>query len=106
MEFQLDESLHNNNLVDYNSELFRSMMKESVNKFSRLNVDEEILKDFVQHIDYFKGDISDLDAYQKLKKELLNTSKYPKNNQPIFCRVFDFSYEEFSLTYINTQKIM
>ena len=30
---------------DYNSELFRSMMSESVNKFSRLNVDEEILKE-------------------------------------------------------------
>ena len=65
---------------DYNSELFRSMMSESVNKFSRLNVDEEILKEFVQHIDYFKGDISDLEVYQKLKNELLNTSKYPKNH--------------------------
>ena len=65
---------------DYNSELFRSMMSESVNKFSRLNVDEEILKEFVQHIDYFKGDISDLEVYQKLKEELLNTSKYPKNH--------------------------
>ena len=53
-------------------------MSESVNKFSRLNVDEEILKEFVQHIDYFKGDISDLEVYQKLKEELLNTSKYPK----------------------------
>ena len=34
------------------------MMADAVLTFSRLDVDEALVEDFVKHIDYFKGDIS------------------------------------------------
>ena len=46
---------------------------------SRLDVDETLVEAFVKHIDYFKGDISNPEAYQALRTQLSESSRYPEN---------------------------
>ena len=64
---------------DYDTPLFRSMMADAVVKFSRLDVDEALVGAFVEHIDYFKGDLSNPEAYQALRTLLAEPSRYPEN---------------------------
>ena len=64
---------------EYDTPLFRRMMADAVIKFSRLDVDEGLVEAFVKHIDYFKGDISDPEAYQALRMQLNDSSRYPEN---------------------------
>lgn len=64
---------------EYDTPLFQRMMADAVLTFSRLDVDEALVEDFVKHIDYFKGDISNPEAYQALRTQLSDSSRYPEN---------------------------
>lgn len=64
---------------DYDDDIFRGMMDEAIREFSRLDVDEEKLATFIQHIRYHKGDISAADAYTDLKEKFSDTATYPEN---------------------------
>ena len=65
--------------AEYDTPLFQRMMADAVLTFSRLDVDEALVEDFVKHIDYFKGDISNPEAYQALRTQLSDSSRYPEN---------------------------
>lgn len=64
---------------DYDDEIFRGMMADSIKEFSRLPADDGDVQSFVQNIRYHKGDISSLDAYTELKDKLKDTEAYPEN---------------------------
>jgi len=64
---------------DYDDEIFRGMMAESINEFSRLPADVKAMADFVSHIRYHRGDISSPDTYVELKEKFQNTETYPEN---------------------------
>ena len=64
---------------DYNDEVFRDMLAESIHAFSRLPVDEESVARFVSHVRYHKGDISKEEAYAELKARFEDTETYPEN---------------------------
>jgi len=64
---------------DYDDEIFRGMMADSIKEFSRLPVDEETVGNFIQHIRYHKGDISNPKAYAELKQKFEDVETYPEN---------------------------
>jgi glucose-6-phosphate 1-dehydrogenase len=64
---------------DYDDEIFRGMLADSIREFSRLPVEEETLKRFIGHIHYHKGDISGLEAYTDLKQRFEDKETYPEN---------------------------
>ncbi len=64
---------------DYDDEVFRNMMADSIKEFSRLPVEEEAVRKFVQHIRYHKGDISTPAAYEALQDKFADTETYPVN---------------------------
>ncbi|WP_372796763.1 glucose-6-phosphate dehydrogenase [Pontiella sp.] len=64
---------------DYDDEIFRSMMADSIREFSRLPTDDETIGRFVQHLHYHKGDISSEEAYTELKGKFEDTETYPEN---------------------------
>ena len=65
---------------DYDDEIYRSMLADSIKEFSRLPAVQETVDRFVQHIRYHKGDISTVDAYTDLKKKFEDAEAYPKNH--------------------------
>ena len=64
---------------DYTDETFRDLLAESIRSFSRLPVDESRLADFLGHIRYHRGDISDPAAYAALKARFRDLETYPAN---------------------------
>ncbi|MDF7801074.1 glucose-6-phosphate dehydrogenase [Pontiellaceae bacterium B1224] len=64
---------------DYNDDVFRGMMAESIKEFSRLPAEEESVMRFIQHIRYHKGDISHPEAYTDLKAKFEDVEAYPAN---------------------------
>ena len=64
---------------DYDDEIFRGMMADSIKEFSRLSVDGETVRRFVEHIRYHKGDISSPAAYAELKEKFRDVEAYPEN---------------------------
>ncbi len=64
---------------DYDDEIFRGMLADSIRQFSRLAADEETIERFVQHIRYHKGDISTPEAYEELKARFEDMATYPEN---------------------------
>jgi glucose-6-phosphate 1-dehydrogenase len=64
---------------DYDDEIFRGMMADSIRRFSRLDVEEEKLARFIEHIRYHKGDISTPEAYAALKGRFEDVEVYPEN---------------------------
>ncbi|MEE9369088.1 MAG: glucose-6-phosphate dehydrogenase [Pontiella sp.] len=65
---------------EYDDEIYRGMMVDSITKFSRLPAEDEIIGRFVQHIRYHKGDISSMDAYSELKEKFMDVDAYPENH--------------------------
>lgn len=51
---------------DYTSEQYREIAKEWIKKYSRLNFDEKIYSAFIQKVEYFKMDITNLFDYHRL----------------------------------------
>ena len=64
---------------DYDDEIFRDMLAESIRQFSRIPAEEEAVVRFVGHIHYHKGDLSTPEAYAALKERLLDTGTFPEN---------------------------
>ncbi len=64
---------------DYDDDVFRGMMAESIREFSRLPPDEEALGRFVGHLRYHKGDISSAEAYTELQAKFEDSETYPEN---------------------------
>lgn len=64
---------------DYDDEIFRGMLADSVKEFSRLPADDRTVADFVRHIRYHKGDISTIGAYEDLRKKFEDVETYPEN---------------------------
>ncbi len=64
---------------DYDDEIFRGRMADSIKEFSRLPVEEETVRHFVEHIRYHKGDISGPAAYAELKEKFQDVETYPEN---------------------------
>lgn len=64
---------------DYDDEIFRGMLAESIKEFSRLPADDETVGRFVKHVRYHKGDISTKDAYDDLHRKFEDMDEYPEN---------------------------
>jgi glucose-6-phosphate 1-dehydrogenase len=64
---------------DYDDEIFRGMLAESIKAFSRLPTDDETVARFVEHIHYHKGDISAPETYADLKQQFEEVETYPAN---------------------------
>ena len=64
---------------DYDDAVFRDMMAESIKKFSRIEASDELVRRFVEHIRYHRGDISTPEAYEALKNKFEDTEVYPEN---------------------------
>ncbi|MDZ8117907.1 glucose-6-phosphate dehydrogenase [Pontiella agarivorans] len=64
---------------DYDDEIFRDMMEDSIRNFTRLPAAEETIRRFVEHLYYHKGDLSSPDSYAALKDRLAGAA-YPENH--------------------------
>ncbi|MCC5848079.1 MAG: glucose-6-phosphate dehydrogenase [Verrucomicrobia bacterium] len=64
---------------DYTSESYRDEMLEEIKRFRRVEGSDADLKAFVERIDYFKGELDDSEAYDKLNKTLSDKKAYPTN---------------------------
>lgn len=64
---------------DYDDETFRGMMADSIKEFSRLPIDDATVRNFVKHICYHRGDISNLASYAELKERFEGVESYPEN---------------------------
>jgi glucose-6-phosphate 1-dehydrogenase len=53
---------------EYDEVLFRSMMKEAVMQYSRVEAEEVEVDAFIEHLHYFKGDIASYEAYEGLQR--------------------------------------
>ncbi len=63
----------------YETESFREMLAESLRSFSRVETDEDSVAAFVEHVEYFRGDISAEEAYGRLRDLLSDGTRYPEN---------------------------
>jgi len=64
---------------DYDNAGFREEMKEEILRFRRMEGSEEQLARFLEHIDYFKGELDDADSFARLRASLDNAEIYPAN---------------------------
>ena len=58
---------------------FRDRVKESINTFCRLPPDPTLLEQFLAHLDYQQGDLSDPTSFQALEERIENNKSYPPN---------------------------
>ncbi|VGO20969.1 glucose-6-phosphate dehydrogenase [Pontiella sulfatireligans] len=64
---------------DYDNEVFRTMLADSIAAFSRVPPDDETVARFVAHIRYHQGDISTPEVYAGLKEKFQDVETYPEN---------------------------
>lgn len=64
---------------DYDDQMFRALLAESIKEFSRVPADDETVARFVEHVRYHKGDISTPEAYVDLKQKFQDVEAYPEN---------------------------
>ena len=65
---------------DYDTASYNALLHQSIREFSRIEVDEEQLSQFLTHVTYHRGDISDPAAYEALGERLKQTELYPENH--------------------------
>ncbi len=64
---------------EYTVEAFRTEMLEEIRRFRRMSGREEELQAFMEHVDYFKGELEDAEAFARLNTLLSDSSLYPAN---------------------------
>lgn len=64
---------------DYTSESYREEMLDEIREFKRVEGDDASLSQFVERIDYFKGELDDADAYKRLRTQMDDATAYPPN---------------------------
>jgi len=70
---------------DKTDDSWRVELRQALDEFSRTKpVDEDVWKDFSQHIFYCMGDITDNAAYEKLEKQLSSFGKEPLRKNILF----------------------
>jgi glucose-6-phosphate 1-dehydrogenase len=70
---------------DKTDDSWRVELRQALDEFSRTKpVDEDVWKDFSQHIFYCMGDITDNAAYAKLEKQLSSFGKEPLRKNILF----------------------
>jgi len=70
---------------DKTDDSWRVELRQALDEFSRTKpVDEDVWKDFSQHIFYCVGDITDNAAYEKLEKQLSSFGKEPLRKNILF----------------------
>ena len=65
---------------EYQTASYCEMLRESIHEFSRIDVSEEQLELFLEHVSYHRGDIADPAAYEALGQRLMQTERYPENH--------------------------
>ena len=64
---------------EYDDDSYRELMIDEVRKYSRVNVDEGVLKNFFDHIFYFKGDLDNEASFEGMKKRFDDGDEFPDN---------------------------
>ncbi|MGA0333928.1 MAG: glucose-6-phosphate dehydrogenase [Kiritimatiellia bacterium] len=94
---------------DYSDESFREEMAEEVSRFQRVKGSEKEVKAFVEHIDYFKGELDDPESFSRLCRQLDDAERYPANRvfylsvAPNFFGPVTTLLKESGLTYHPSQ---
>ncbi len=64
---------------EYTQESFREEMADEIFKFQRVDGSKQDVNAFVQHLDYFKGSLDEMESFEALHKQMSDSSVYPQN---------------------------
>ncbi len=64
---------------DHSTASYRDEMLEEIRRFRRVDGGEEALRAFVEHLDYFQGELEDPEAFTRLHALLSDSTAYPPN---------------------------
>ncbi|MCJ7625636.1 MAG: glucose-6-phosphate dehydrogenase [Anaerolineaceae bacterium] len=82
----------------YYNDTFRAKQKEGLLQFSKDSFDEQTWSEFAPKIEYFQGDLNNVEDYQKLEDYLQNSRAYPANR--IYYLATSPDFYTSSVTYL------
>ena len=65
---------------NYDDQSFRIWIADSIREFSRIDVQEEMLREFCGHLFYHCSDLNDTEGFVRFKNRLANSSMFPANH--------------------------
>lgn len=85
--------------TDYSDEDFRNLMQESVNEFSRREVEEEAWKAFESHIFYYAANLKDQASYKEIgvRIESMEEEWQTKSNRLFYLSVAPTLFESIAV---------
>ncbi len=91
--------------TDYSDEDFRKLMRESVDEFSRREVDTEAWDAFAQHIYYYVANVKEIASFQEIgrKIEALEEEWRAKSNRLFYLSVAPTLFESIAVNLGKSQ---